>query len=85
MGDRVAQEDELRFALLRDIIEGLVTLLRARMQDRLDGIIGATRQEGGGSEHESDAMIHGGDSTYALPSAAGKPAPSCPYLASGNA
>jgi hypothetical protein len=29
------------------------------MQDRLDGIVSATGQEGGGSEQESDAMIHG--------------------------
>jgi hypothetical protein len=50
MGDRVTEEDELGFALLRDLIEGLVTLFRAGMQDGLDGIVGTTRQEGGGSE-----------------------------------
>jgi hypothetical protein len=61
MGDRITEEDELCFALLGDDVEGFVTLLGARMQDRLDGIVGATRQEGGGSEQESDAMIHGGE------------------------
>jgi hypothetical protein len=50
MGDRVTEEDELGFALLRDLIEGLVTLFRAGMQDGLDGIVGTTRQEDGGSE-----------------------------------
>jgi hypothetical protein len=60
MGDRVTEEDELRFAFLRNLIEGLVTFFRAGMKDGLDGIVGATRQEGGGSEQESDAMIHGG-------------------------
>jgi hypothetical protein len=61
MGDRITEEDELGFALLGDDVEGFVTLLGAGMQDRLDGIVGATGQEGGGSEQESDAMIHGGE------------------------
>jgi hypothetical protein len=50
MGDRVSEEDELRFALLGDDVEAFVTLLRTGMKDGLDGIVGATRQEGGGSE-----------------------------------
>ena len=61
MGDRVAEEDELRFAFLRNLVEGLVTFLGAGMQDRLDSIVGATGQSGGGNEQESNAGIHGGE------------------------
>lgn len=63
VGDRVTEEDELGFALLRDDVEGFMALLRPRVEYRLDGVVGRGRSSDEG-RHEGDegrdAGLHGG-------------------------
>ena len=80
MGDGVAQEDELGFAFLRDDVEGLMALLRAGMQDRLDGVVrgvGGEHRGGqsGGEQEGTERVLHGVEGPVNLPTTLAQASP----------